>query len=283
MATVVPSAPDDPDAPFDLDPIEPLRPLHPASWRERVDDLLASARHRPQRWLGAAGLLLVTVAAGWWLFRPPAAAPIESAMPRAVASSGADAGGDASDSAADGPAAGNVSSPSTAGAATTTSTVASEVVAQAAGGVARPGVYRLPGGARVDDLVAAAGGLAPDADVDRVNLAAAVRDGERIWVPRRGEGDPPVVVAGSGGAGGAGADPGTAAGPGSADGGSAPIDLNRATEAELEDLPGVGPATAAAIVAYRTEHGPFTSVDGLLEVRGIGEAKLEQIRPQATV
>lgn len=142
----------------------------------------------------------------------------------------------------------------------------------------------MAAGGRVDDLVRSAGGLASDADPDRVNLAAPVVDGERVWVPRRGEVEPPAVVAGAGGGG-------SAVGPASSPGGrsssvpAAPVivDLNTATAEQLDTLPGVGPATAAAILRYRDQHGPFSSVDDLLEVRGIGDAKLEQIRSLAKV
>ena len=120
------------------------------------------------------------------------------------------------------------------------------------------------------------------AGVDRVNLAAPVADGERVWVPAKGQEQVPDVVAG---AGGGSASPVAGNGSAAADGpsgGSAlpatPVDLNTATAEELDVLPGVGPATATAILAYRDEHGRFGSVDELLEVRGIGEAKLEELR-----
>jgi competence protein ComEA len=146
-----------------------------------------------------------------------------------------------------------------------------DLVLQAAGAVARPGVYELPTGARVGDLVARAGGFTADADVDRVNLAAPLADGVRVWVPRRGEAEPPPLIdtGGSGGTGGSGS---AASGP------AALVDLNRATSDELDALPGVGPATAAAIIDHRQRNGPFRSVDELADVRGIGEAKLAQLR-----
>ncbi|MFP5376615.1 MAG: ComEA family DNA-binding protein, partial [Acidimicrobiia bacterium] len=100
------------------------------------------------------------------------------------------------------------------------------------------------------------------------NLAARVADGERVYVPRRGEAPPPGAP--GGGAGGAGA-------------GSAPVDLNTATVDQLVSLPGIGPATARAIVDHRAEHGRFTSVEQLLDVRGIGEAKLAALRPLVKV
>ena len=131
------------------------------------------------------------------------------------------------------------------------------MLVQAAGAVVSPGVYRLSGDARVVDVIDAAGGLAPGADPNRLSLAAKVSDGERVYVPVVGEALP---AASSGAATDAG-----------------PIDLNSADEAALDALPGIGPATAKAIVAYRETHGPFTSVDQLLEVRGIGPAKLDQL------
>lgn len=151
---------------------------------------------------------------------------------------------------------------------------ATEVLVHAAGAVHHPGVYSLPDGSRVGDLLTAAGGPTPGADLDRVNLAAPVADGTRVYVPAEGEDEPPPVVvdggpAGSGGRGGApigGSDPGGL------------IDLNRAGPTELEVLPGVGPTTAAAIVEHREANGPFARVEDLLAVRGIGDAKLAAIR-----
>jgi competence protein ComEA len=147
----------------------------------------------------------------------------------------------------------------------------------AAGAVAHPGVYGVRQGARVADVLAAAGGPSAEADLDQLNLAAPVADGERVRVPRRGE-----VADGrepSSGAGG-GTQPmaaGSAARPASA------VDINRAGAQELEALPGVGPATAAAIVAWRQAHGRFRSVTDLLDVRGIGPAKFETLRPLVRV
>jgi competence protein ComEA len=146
-----------------------------------------------------------------------------------------------------------------AGVAPTSSTPAA--TAHAAGAIAQPGVYKLPPGARVTDLLDAAGGPLGDADLDQLNLAAPVGDGERIYVPRRGEAPPPAAGAGAAGA--------VASGP---------VDLNRATAEQLDGLPGVGPATAKAIIDHRTRNGRFRTVDDLLEVRGIGDAKLEALR-----
>jgi competence protein ComEA len=133
-----------------------------------------------------------------------------------------------------------------------------------AGAVADPGLHELPAGSRVAAAVAAAGGPVADADLDALNLAAPLADGQRLHVPRDGEPvewtDVPAI---------------TAPRP--------PVDLNRATTVELETLPGVGPTIATTIVDDRAQHGPYASVDDLLRVRGIGPAKLEAIRPLVTV
>jgi competence protein ComEA len=143
----------------------------------------------------------------------------------------------------------------------TTTTTADPVVVHVAGAVVVPGVHQLPPGSRVIDAVDASGGLAPEADAGAVNLAAEVVDGSQIYVPRIGEVPPPAP-----------------AGPDGGDAAAGPVDLNTADTALLETLPGIGPATAAAIVDHRERHGAFTSVDGLLDVRGIGEAKLAALR-----
>ena len=138
-----------------------------------------------------------------------------------------------------------------------------------------PGVFELAAGSRVHQALAAAGGLAADADVDVLNLAAPLHDGDRLYVPHRGQPVPVAVVP----TGGAQPIPAAGAnGPVAPGVPAAPVDLNRASAEELEALPGVGPSTAAAIVGYRTQIGPFASIDDLLKVRGIGPAKLEAIR-----
>lgn len=147
-------------------------------------------------------------------------------------------------------------------ATSSTTTPAGPVVVHVAGAVAAPGVHELPPGSRVIDAVEASGGLAADADPGAVNLAAPVADGSQVYVPRVGE-VPPGPAPGGGGGG---------------QEASGPVDLNTADAARLEALPGVGPATAAAIIDHRERHGPFTTVEGLLEVRGIGEAKLAALR-----
>jgi competence protein ComEA len=148
------------------------------------------------------------------------------------------------------------------------------------GQVARPGLYELPAGSRVVDVVAAAGGFTPEAEQAAVNLARPVVDGEQLGVPAVGEIAPGASGAGGAlGGAGAGVAPGTSAGAGS--GGL--VDLNRADDATLQTLPGVGPATAAAILEWRAANGSFRSVDDLLGVPGIGEKTLEKLRALVTV
>jgi competence protein ComEA len=141
------------------------------------------------------------------------------------------------------------------------------------GAVRRPGVYRLVAGARAYDAVRRAGGLTGRADRIGVNLAARVVDGGEVVVPERAAGG---GVATSGGAAGGSEE----AGAGGATEGPLALDLNAASEQELEQLDGVGPAIAARIVAYREQHGGIASVDELDEVSGIGDAKLAAIRAQ---
>lgn len=143
------------------------------------------------------------------------------------------------------------------------------VTVHVAGQVANPGVYAVPAGGRVADAVIAAGGTAPEADVEQLNLAARLSDGERIYVPKKGEALPAAPAAPA--PAGAGANAGS--GP------AGPVDLNTATAEQLDALPGVGPATSKAILTYRANHGRFRSVTELLEVPGIGPAKLEALRP----
>jgi competence protein ComEA len=131
------------------------------------------------------------------------------------------------------------------------------------GAVRRPGVYRLPSWARLDLAVKRAGGPAKGADLEGVNLAAKVADGQQVVVPRLGA------------AGGTAATAGT---PGSGDAPSAPISLNTATPEQLDQLDGVGPATAEKILEFRKEHGGFRSVDDLKQISGIGPKRFEALK-----
>jgi competence protein ComEA len=254
----------------------PLAP--PLRW----DAIADRARRRPAGIVAALGIALVALGLAWWLLRP-AAPPMESTLPLATSGAPGATDGATPDEASDAAAAATTT---VDGSTAATSTTTPKVVVQAAGAVASPGLYRLEPGARVDDLIRAAGGLTERADRDRINLASAVNDGERIWIPLRGQADPPDVVAATPGSTASGAAPSTPTGePGSPGAAPAagPIDLNSADAAALDALPGVGPATAMAILSYREQAGPFSSVDELLEVRGIGEAKLEQLRPLVRV
>lgn len=196
--------------------------------------------------------VLAVLAGGYWLVKPPPATT-ESTMPfaaRPTTTSSAELD-ETSDSVVD-------TSESSVAAADT-------VVVHVAGAVDHSGVYSLPLHSRVIDAIDAAGGLSADAQPDAINLAAPVADGQRVYVPIIGE-SVPAALPGDGGGGAAG-----------------PIDLNEATEEQLDELPGVGPATAGAIVAYREEHGPFGSVDDLGLVPGIGPAKIDAVRDLVTV
>jgi competence protein ComEA len=135
------------------------------------------------------------------------------------------------------------------------------LVVDVAGAVRRPGLYRLRSGSRIDDAIAAAGGPKAKAQLDSVNLAAPVADGEQVVVPGRGAGG--VAAAGS---------PAAGSSP------SAPLDLNTATLDQLENLPGIGPVTAQKILDYRQQHGAFHSVDELQGVPGIGPAHMAQLK-----
>lgn len=169
--------------------------------------------------------------------------------------------------------------------AATASSAPTELVVHVSGAVASPGVVRLPSGARVDDALRAAGGATGEAELAAVNLARPVVDGEQIHVPVPGE-EPPAVAAPAPAADAPSAGDATGAGDGATDGGGEGgglIDLNTASVAELDELPGVGPAIAQRIVDHREQNGPFESVDQLEEVSGIGPATLEKMRDRATV
>ena len=146
-----------------------------------------------------------------------------------------------------------------------------ELVVDVQGAVLAPGVQRLPAGSRVGDAIAAAGGYGPRVDAERaaaeLNLAAPVADGDRIVVPARG--DPPPAAAGGGGDGGGGS-------------GGGLVDLNSASESELDALPGVGPVTIQKIIDARAEQ-PFASVDELRDRKIVGEATFEKLRDLVTV
>lgn len=143
------------------------------------------------------------------------------------------------------------------------------VVVDVAGKVRRPGIATLPVGSRVVDALKAAGGARRGVDLTSLNLARVLVDGEQVLVGI----EAPGGVAGS-----------AASGTGSSSGEAGPmVNINLATQSELEELPGVGPVTASAILQWREEHGPFTAVDELLEVSGIGDATLADMAPFVTL
>ena len=134
-------------------------------------------------------------------------------------------------------------------------------VVDVAGAVRRPGLYRLRSGSRIDDAITSAGGPTAKAQLDTVNLAAPIADGEQIVVPGRG-----VVSAA------------TASSPAAGSSSSSPLDLNSASLEQLENLPGIGPVTAQKILDYRLQHGAFHSVAELQGVPGIGPAHMAQLK-----
>ena len=141
-----------------------------------------------------------------------------------------------------------------------------EVVVHVAGAVSAPGVYTLPADSRVDDAVRAAGATA-DADLSQLNLAQKLADGQKITVPAAGETPAPVDNAA----------------PSDSSQSGALININTATQEELETLPSIGEVRAQAIIAYREEHGGFRTTDELMEVSGIGEKIFADIAPHITV
>jgi len=220
---------------------------------DRVRDILARAglERLPPRAVGAGAAVVVFMAAlALWRFWPAAPAP---EVPFAA---GAAEVAEASlpESAAPEPV----------------------VVVHVTGAVLRPGVYTMSPGDRVADAVAAAGGALGSAAPDAVNLARIIADGERIYIPTLDEVE--VGSLGSGGEAEWGA--GTSSGAVSAAG---VVDINRATAAELETLPGVGPATAQKIVDDREANGPFATPEDLMRVPGIGAKKFEAMRDQVSV
>jgi len=236
---------------------ELLQPDTAPAWRARLDALRRRLPVPASPWgavAGVAGLAGVVVLAVL-LLRAPSPPP-ELTLPRAAES----------------PPAAPVGSPGPAGSSGPAAPGGLATV-HAAGRVANPGVYTVPAGARVADVLTAAGGALADADTAQLNLAARVADGERVWVPRIGEAPPATPPGGPGAAGTGGAGRSS---PG-------PVDLNTATAEQLDQLPGVGPATAQAILTWRTRNGRFRSVTDLLEVPGIGPAKLEALRPLVRV
>lgn len=239
----------------------PRRPDPDASVLERVVEVLRGRREdlaapRGRRLLGAIAASAVIAIALWWLLKP-GPEPVEASLPFAP----------------------RVTAPATNPSATrddpeTSASVGSErssstdLVVHVAGEVQRPGLVTVPSGARIAEVLAAAGGPTLDAQIHALNLAAVVVDGQRILVPHRDQVEVAAVAV-------AGEDSGRGDG-------SSTVSINTASAEELDSLPGIGPALARAIVAYREDHGPFLGAQDLLEVPGIGPAKLAALEDLIT-
>ena len=236
-------------------PPDVSRPVPRLTWRDNLATVVGGLDLSPGRLLAGAAALGIAVVVAFRLLAPPApAAEMQLPYAEAPAAPAAAVSGASTPSGSAPPGSGDEGG-----------SEGEQVVVHVAGAVLAPGIQRLPAGARVVDAVDAAGGTAPDADMARLNLAAELADGQQVYVVRVGE----VAAA--------------APSPAGPDAPEAIVDLNTATAADLEQLPGVGPATAEAIIDHREQHGPFSSVDGLLDVRGIGDAKLAQLRDRVAV
>ena len=259
-----------------FDPAAPAPPPRPVSARptavwsdsawERALEWLRDRRGDPRA--AIVGLVLVAVAAGFVWYRIGVGGGAGAAPPVRT-----DATASGATSATSTP----TDTPSTASSGSTASSTpaSASVVVHVAGAVVHPGVVELQHDARVIDAVEAVGGATPDGDLDRLNLAAFVADGSRLYVPKRGEADP-GVLGGSAPTGGVGA-------PTATQSPDAKVNLNTASQEQLEELPGIGPTYAQAIIAERTQRGGFTSVNELREVRGIGEKRFAELAPLVTV
>ena len=158
-----------------------------------------------------------------------------------------------------------------------------QIVVDVDGAVAHPGLYKLPPDSRVQAALAAAGGLSPQADAHRINRATKLHDGQKLYVLSQGESTPPQAASSGQGCEGQACTSAEGGVAGSDPEGQGLVNINTANATQLTQLPGVGPAIAQKIMDYRTANGPFTSVDDLTKVPGIGAAKLAQIKSHARV
>lgn len=224
-------------------------------WRERLaSQSLETLRSSAARGVFSLLLFALIVGVGWRLFvatEPPVEESIPLAQPVESAAAPTSVVVD------------QVVEPAPVQQATT-------VVVHVAGAVSSPGIVVGDSTWRVDDALQAAGGPVATADLDRINLAALLTDGQRVFVPHLNEDIPTVLDADLGG--------GHLGG-----GGDGVVNLNTSNAAQLESIPGVGPATAAAIISHREEFGAFASVDALVAVSGIGPATLESLRDYVSV
>jgi competence protein ComEA len=249
-----------PDTAPDNLPVVPVPGRHAArrAGRAFADSLPATLRGRVVLGPGPVAVVAVLVAVGlavtcWWVVRgdPEVIAPLSATATSPSSGDLVDLPSAGADPGSTGPSSGESGG---------------KVTVDVAGKVRRPGIAVLDAGSRVVDALAAAGGARPGVDLSAVNLARVLVDGEQILVGRPA----PMGAAAS-----AVPTPGAPGGP--------LVDLNTASQAELETLPEVGPVTAMAILAWRDEHGGFSAVDELLEVDGIGDTTLGRIAPYVTV
>jgi competence protein ComEA len=219
----------------------------------------------------AAGLMVLAVGAGGLVaMRSPAGAHTDGIV--LDVSGGVEAAAGATSATQTGAAPGSADTTTVPRPTTTTS--APLIFVQIAGAVQKPGVYQVAADSRAFQVVMQAGGFTADADQQAVPLASVLTDGCRLYIPRKGETVSGSLVTGGEVGSGGGSTTSAAAGP---------VSLNSATLEQLDALPGIGPALAQRIIDYRDKQGPFTSVDQLGDVSGIGDSKLEQLRPLVTL
>jgi len=212
--------------------------------RERIEERLQGLDRRELAGLGAIAAVIVAGAVFWYVRSLPSRVEIMATSSGPPATAAAT---DASPTPSPGP-----------------------LLVHVAGWVRHPGVYELHEGDRVIDAIEAAGGARPGADLTTINLAALLTDAEQVVVAKEGAGGPgpPASGTSNGGSGG---------GPGDL------VNINTATLDQLETLPGIGEVLAQRIIDYREEHGPYQSVEDLLNVSGIGDKRLEDLKPHITV
>jgi competence protein ComEA len=207
------------------------------------------------RLIGSVLSLIAVALAGWWLLRVPPPPPENSI-----------------------PIAGTDTTLSVMAISPPTTGLITEITVHIAGAVKTPGVYQFRVGARINDGVVAAGGATAQADLDSVNLAMLLSEGEQIYIPKRND-KPHIIVqprfTNSNNSNGSNSSTNSEL--------QIRININTATAIELEQLAGVGPSTAKAIIEFREKNGAFKTVEDLLNVHGIGPAKLSEILPQARV
>ncbi len=220
---------------------------------ETLDRVINAIRYRiafvgVRRLVAGAIGTVVCVAVAWFVLRPTPT-PVELVLPRATVSPASQPVG--------------------------THTDTTQVVVHVTGAVVRPGVYSIPASSRIVDALEAAGGAIAGADLERINLAQTVTDAEQIHIPRRASSRPRATVA-----------PRLRPRPSPTVTTVAVrklVNINTATAAQLETLTGVGPSLAKSIITHRSQKGPFTRVDDLLNVPGIGPSKLSAMRDEVTV